>query len=158
MNQNGKDIPPMPDSSDDLLENSEGLKSASPGNEKGEIQVDAEVAGDVFALPFEFWHIANPKIPPLSEEYKRAVSAPLSRILNKYGLAKFTRDEFLVAFYLWNAVYARLKIIKESKPKKEIKPDVGDNSRKEGQGKDDSGKTFIVGAGGPVPESQDLHS
>lgn len=137
-----KGLPDMPDSPDELQEDlngqPEGLGSGLT------IEVTEELAGDLINIPFEVWGTFNPVVLPLSSDEQRRLAGPFARILEKYGMGKLARDEVVFGFYLTASLYGRYKAVRASKPKKEVKPDVRDDSRKAGPGQDDVGKTVIV--------------
>ena len=107
-------------------------ESSLPGSED-EFLVDeniVEVCADVIAIPFAIWHEINKNVHPLSEKEKENISKPLAKIVAKYDLGKYMKEEFVLFFYLGSAIYGRTKVPKA------IKDDKDDN-RKEGQGKDE---------------------
>jgi hypothetical protein len=108
-------------------------KGSGPGtseDENGNIQ---EICRDLIAVPFEVWAILRPGVEPLSDPEKTAISKPLARIVIKYDVARYLKDEFLLLAFLGYSVVKRLKV-----PKSADK--ITDNSGKEGQGKDDPSK------------------
>ena len=144
-----KGLPDMPDSPDELQEElSEKSGELSSGLTT---EVSEELAGDLINIPFEIWGSFNPAVLPLSPAEQAHLAGPFSRILEKYGMGKLAKDEIVFGFYLTAFAYGRYKAVRAAKPKKEIKPDVRDDSRKAGPGQDDVGKTVAVGT--PSPES-----
>lgn len=148
INQTGKDgIPGMPDSPDELLENSGNLRSDSPGS--GSTEITEELAGDLLNLPFQVWGSINPVVLPLSPLRMKLMAAPFSRILEKYGLGKIAKDEIILGFFLSVEVYARVKAVHDSK--KDLKF-VRNNSGKAGAGENDVSKNSdqVAGAGSDI--------
>lgn len=115
----------MPENSDDLIEES---NQSSPGNGEG---ITEELAGDLIGFPFEVWHILNEAALPLSDKEKRIVSGPVTRIIEKYELQKFAKDEILLTVYLAGMVYGRVRAIKE------IKKNASNDSGETRKGKND---------------------
>jgi hypothetical protein len=114
-------------------------------------EVTEELAGDLINIPFELWSSFNPVVLPLSPVERNLLAGPFSRILEKYGMGKLAKDEIVFGFYLTAFAYGRYKAVRAAKPKKEIKTDAGNDSRKAGPGQDDAGKTAPVGTS--IPES-----
>ena len=127
MERTNDGIPGMPDSPDELLEDSSKPSIVSPGS--GSTEVTRELAGDLLNLPFQAWSLFNPVVLPLSPHEQELLAGPFSRILEKYGMGKIAKDEIVFGFYLTAFVYGRVKAIKDSKG-------VRDDSRKAGKGKD----------------------
>lgn len=152
-----KGLPDMPDSPDELQEE---LSKKSEENPSSGLttEVTEELAGDLINIPFEVWSSFNPVVLPLSLVERRLLAGPFSRILEKYGMGKIAKDEIVFAFYLTAFGYGRYKAVRAAKPKKEIKADVRDDSRKAGPGQDDIGKTDLAGTSKPVPGPESLHS
>ena len=86
-----------------------------------------EICKDVVSGFFEIWAILKPGVPPLSETEKKLIKKPLARIVIKYDVARFMKDEFLLIGLLGFSVLKRLK----------VKKDVNNDRREEGQRKDD---------------------
>jgi hypothetical protein len=130
----------MPDSPDELQE---GLLEKSEESQSSGLttEVSEELAGDLINIPFEIWGSFNPVVLPLSPAEQAHLAGPFSRILEKYGMGKLAKDEIVFGFYLTAFAYGRYKAIRAAKPKKEIKPNVRDDSRQAGPGQDDPGKT-----------------
>jgi len=107
-------------------------ESSLPGSED-EFLVDeniVEISGDFIAIFFQIWHERNKNVPPLSDKEKANISVPLAKIVAKYDLKKYMKEEFVLCFYLGGAIYKRAKIEKVEKDDK-------DDHRKEGQGQDE---------------------
>jgi len=139
-----KGLPDMPDSPEELQEGLSGSQGELNG--LGTTEITDDFAGEFIAIPFELWSSVNSVVPPLSPAEKERLAGPFSRILEKYGMGKFAKDEVLLGFWLWCSIYGRIKAVKAAKPKKEKKPDVRDDSRKAGPGQDDAGKVAAIGA------------
>jgi hypothetical protein len=112
----------------------EGIRADSttqiggPGNGIEQDKLDLEeICGDIMALPFEVWAILKSGVKPLSDIEKKLIAKPLSRIIVKYDVTKFMKDEVLLCAFLGFSVLKRVKVTKN----------VIDDSRKEGQGKND---------------------
>jgi hypothetical protein len=114
-------------------------------------EVTEELAGDLISIPFEIWNGLNPVALPLSSRERDILAGPFSRILEKYGMGKISKDEVVFGFFLFAFGYGRYKAVRAAKPKKEIKIDARDDSWKAGPGQDDAGKTAPVGTS--IPES-----
>jgi len=107
-------------------------ESSLPGSED-EILVDeniVEVCADIIAIPFAIWHEINEKVKPLSEKEKENISKPLAKVVAKYDLGRYMKEEFVLCFYLGSAIYGRTKVPKALKDDK-------DHNREEGQGQDE---------------------
>jgi len=124
----------------------------------GTTEITDDFAGEFIAIPFELWSSVNSVVPPLSPAEKERLAGPFSRILEKYGMGKFAKDEVLLGFWLWCSIYGRIKAVRVAKPKKEKKPDVRDDSRKAGPGQDDAGKIVDIPSSAPISGAQGLHS
>ena len=99
-----------------------------PGNGADQDKLDLEeICSDIVALPFEVWSILKPGVNPLSDAEKKLIGKPLSRIVVKYDVARFMKDEILLCAFLGFSVLKRVKVAKN----------VADDRGKEGQGKDD---------------------
>jgi len=83
------------------------------------------------------WNKANPNVPPLSEFEKKNISKPLARIVVKYDVAKYAKDEFVLFTFLGFAIYKRVKI-------KKVKKNDVNNNREKRTGKDDLNKKFAT--------------
>lgn len=104
-------------------------ESSPPGSEEGipEDQNIVEVCADVIAIPFAIWHEFNKNVQPLSEKEKQNISKPLAKVVAKYDLGKYMKEEFVLVFYLGSAIYGRAKVKKDDK----------DDNWKKGSGKDE---------------------
>jgi len=112
----------------------EDLKAiGSPGVESGTTTKEIidteleEICRDIIAIPFEVWAILKPEVTPLSEVEKKLIGKPLSRVLIKYDIGRFMKDEVLLLGFFGFSVLKRLR----------VKKNVADDSGKEGQGKND---------------------
>jgi len=147
-----KGLPDMPDSPDELQEDLSGSGGELRG--PGTTEINSEIAGEIINIPFEIWGSFNPVVLPLSSHEQALIGGPFSRLLEKWGMGKLSRDEIVFGFWLLMFGYGRYKAVRAAKPKKEKKPDVRDDSRKAGPGQDDAGKVVVTGAadlgtGGP---------
>ena len=97
------------------------------------IQVSPEVAGDILNLPFAVGHIFNPAIEELNDKEVALMSEPFSRLLTKWGLAKISRDEIIVGFWLSVAALKRFRAVVRAKNEKKR---VESGSREEGHRQD----------------------
>jgi len=96
-----------------------------------------EFSGDFVGMFFEIWNVAEPQIPPLDSRAKHRLGKPLSRILVKYKLAKYAKDEIVFCVFLGMEILPRLKISAKLKlQKKGKKKDDKDDHREKGKGKD----------------------
>lgn len=90
--------------------------------EEGEGDFEAidieEFCKDIANIPFEIWHIVNPEVEPLSAKEKKLIGKPLSRVVVKYDLQKYAKDELVLFAFLSFSVLGRLKKSKRS-PEKE---------------------------------------
>lgn len=102
-------------------------KDFSPlnGNETDLSSIE-EICRDLVSIPFEVWSLIRPGVPPLTEGEKKLIGKPLARVFVKYDVAKFLKDEFLLIAALGFSVMKRIR----------VKPDVKDDSREAGEGKD----------------------
>ena len=115
-------------------------KSFPPGSEE-EIPEDqniVEVCADVIAIPFAIWHEFNKNVQPLSEKEKQNISKPLAKVVAKYDLGKYMKEEFVLVFYLGSAIYGRTKVKKDDK----------DDYRKERSGQDEPNSPTDPGSRG----------
>ena len=102
-------LPPFP------LKNQKDLSSGFPGgdSEGGEEDFSdldiEEVCKDIVSVPFEVWSILKPSVKPLTETEKKLIGKPLSRVMVKYDVAKYARDEFLLLIFLGFSVSKRIK-------------------------------------------------
>jgi len=123
MIQKENDLPNFPENEDEV------------GEEKGKdfsFSTDLEeLCGDIVSVPFEVWSILNPKVSPLTEIEKKAVSKPISRLVIKYNLAEYAKDEIYLAIILSGITFKRLH---QAKPEK--KKNANNNNRETGNGKD----------------------
>lgn len=95
-------------------------------------KVSEELAGELLNLPFA---VADMLIGtgPLTEQEIKRMAGPFSRVLEKLGLEKLSRDEVVFGFWLSVSVLSRVKIYQEKKRvENEIKNRV--DGRKEGDG------------------------
>ena len=84
-------------------------KSSLPGSED-DLLLDeniVEVCADVIAIPFAIWHEINKNVQPLSEKEKENISKPLAKVVTKYDLGRYMKEEFVLVFYLGSAIYGR---------------------------------------------------
>jgi hypothetical protein len=151
-----KGLPDMPDSPDELKEDLSGSERELSG--PGTTEINSEIAGEIVNIPFEIWNSFNPVVLPLSPHEQTLIGEPFSRLLEKWGMGKLSRDEIVFGFWLLMFSYGRYKAVRAAKPKKEKKPDVRDDSWKAGPGQDDAGKTVIGGSPGPGASGSDIHS
>ena len=114
------DLPPFPPEvkskkslfSPSISEDAEG----EPDFESIDIE---EFCKDIANIPFEIWHILKPDIKPLSAQEKKLIGKPLSRVVAKYELQKYAKDEFVLIAFLSFSVLSRLKK-KEDSSEREI--------------------------------------
>ena len=139
-----KGLPDMPDSPEELQEGLSGSEEELRG--PGTTEISVEIAGELISIPFEIWGSFNPVVLPLSPHEQALIGGPFSRLLEKWGMGKLSRDEIVFGFWLLMFGYGRYKAVRAAKPKKEKKPDVRDDSRKAGPGQDDAGKVAAIGA------------
>ena len=111
-----QDVPPMP-AGEEIpgTEAAGGSSSPSIGTQASPEAVSEELAGDLIALPFDAWHLFNEAAEPLSEVEKARLAGPFARIMEKYGMGKFAKDEVLFGFYLTAVVYGRVKACRDAK-------------------------------------------
>jgi hypothetical protein len=101
------------------------------GNGADQDKIDLEeICSDIVSLPFEVWAVLKPDVKPLSDAEKKLIGKPLSRIVVKYDVTRFMKDEILLCAFLGFSVLKRVKVGKN----------VVDDSGKERQGKDDPGQ------------------
>lgn len=105
--------------------------------EKSEIVVDPEVAGDLIRIPFELVNVFIPAWEPLTDSEVERIKSPFARCLQKWGLGKISRDEVVLGFYLAIAISSRIRKISSLKVKKNEKYSFF-GCRKEGDGKNDT--------------------
>lgn len=129
MNKINDDLPEFPENNEDEEEKPEG---SSFSNENLE-----ELCGDIAAVPFEIWSILNPKVEKLTDTEKKAISRPLARLVEKYNLGTYAKDEFYLAIILTGVTFKR---VNQAKPEKK-KENANINNRKEGNGKNDLSET-----------------
>jgi len=108
-------------------ESASSTESSLPGSEDELDENIVEVCADVVAIPFAIWHEFNKNVQPLSEKEKQDISKPLAKVVAKYDLGKYMKEEFVLVFYLGSAIYGRAKVKKDDK----------DDNRKKGSGKDE---------------------
>lgn len=128
MNKINDDLPEFPENNEDEEEKPEG---SSFSNENLE-----ELCGDIAAVPFEIWSILNPKVEKLTDTEKKAISRPLARLVEKYNLGTYAKDEFYLAIILTGVTFKR---VNQAKPEKK-KENVNINNRETGDGKDNLSK------------------
>jgi len=73
-----------------------------------------EILIETIAIPFEIWHMRNPRVSPLSEEEKAVIKKPLTRVIKKYGLDEYASDEIILAVVLGGAVFKRVNESKKN--------------------------------------------
>lgn len=134
----------MPDSPEDLIGE---LNGPGTGSEEA---LSQELAGDLLNLPFQVWGVFSPAVVPLNPVELEHLSKPFSRLLEKWGAKGIATDEIMFGFYFTCSLYARIRAIKDSKPKKNVANDSG----KKGEGKDNPSEKPDSGAA-PGP---DIHS
>lgn len=105
-----KEFPEFPEEE----EKGSSTKSSPLGSDSEEEEVEAdeflqEVCEDIVGAGFEVWGLANPNIEELKKAEKVRISKPLSRMVVKYNVAKYMKDEFLFCTFLGYAVMKRLK-------------------------------------------------
>lgn len=105
---------PPPGKNEDI---SSGLQMEE-SEETGESDFEAidieEFCKDVVNIPFEIWHILNKNVQPLNAVEKKLISRPLSRLVKKYNLGDYAKDEIVLIAFLGTSIYSRLQ-----KPKPE---------------------------------------
>ena len=74
---------------------------------------------DAVNVPFEIWHILKPQIETLSANEKKMIGKPLSRLIVKYQLQKYAKDEILLLAFISFSVVSRLRQTEDS-PEKEV--------------------------------------
>lgn len=126
MNKVNDDLPEFPESNEDEEEKQDGSFSSIENLE--------ELCGDIAAVPFEIWSILNPKVEKLTDTEKKAISRPLARLVEKYNLGTYAKDEFYLAIILTGVTFKR---INQAKPEKKKKDNANINNRETGNGKDD---------------------
>ena len=128
MNKINDDLPEFPESNEDEEEKQDGSFSSSENLE--------ELCGDIAAVPFEIWSILNPKVEKLTDTEKKAISRPLARLVEKYNLGTYAKDEFYLAIILTGVTFKR---VNQAKPEKK-KENANINNRETGDGKDNLSK------------------
>jgi len=91
----------------------------------------AEFCSDIASVPFEIWHILKPEVSELSDLEKKAIGKPLARIVLKYNLQDYAKDEIYLTMIFSGVLFKRIK---------QAKKNVNNNNRKKGDGKDDAGE------------------
>lgn len=92
------------------------LIESSPLGSEDELDENiVEVCADVIAIPFAIWHEFNKNVQPLSAKEKENISKPLAKVVAKYDLGKYMKEEFVLVFYLGSAIYGRTKVKKDDK-------------------------------------------
>ena len=68
-----------------------------------------ELSRDIAGVPFEIWAVLKPGVSPLTEKEKKLIGKPLARVLSKYDVAKYAKDEFLLMAVVAFSIMSRLK-------------------------------------------------
>lgn len=91
--------------------------SVSPGGEPEQeplTEVDVEeVCGDIIAVPFEIWGMVKKGVEPLSPKEQKLLGKPLSRLVVKYNVEQYMKDEFLFILLLGMVITKRVKAVKK---------------------------------------------
>lgn len=115
-------LPPFPNKD---AKKGEYLTSSSPNGGKLEDEPDfsdvdlEEVCKDICSIPFEVWSILKPGVKPLTDTEKKLISKPMARVMLKYDVQKYAKDEFLLLGFLGFAVMKRVKDSKKVEDEKD---------------------------------------
>ncbi len=77
-----------------------------------EIEI-GEVCEDIIALPFELWGVVKKGVAPLSEKERKNLGKPFARLVLKYKVQAYVKDEFYFLFILGIAISKRLEFKKK---------------------------------------------
>lgn len=122
-----EELPPFPIPEEEEKSPIPSPEDSIPGisNEDHEEYI-TEVCRDLICIPFEIWHVLNPKVNPLSELEKKHISKPLAKVAIKYEVDRLMKEEIMLFTFLGFAILQRAR----------IKKDDTDDSREKGKGKD----------------------
>lgn len=79
-----------------------------------------ELSRDIAGVPFEIWAVLKPGVKPLTEKEKKLIGKPLARVLSKYDVAKYAKDEFLLMAVVGFSIMSRLKDSQKKEDDKRI--------------------------------------
>jgi len=68
-----------------------------------------DILVEIVSAPFEIIHLRCPSVSPLSEEEKEVLKKPLARIVNKYQVGKYIKDEIWLAIIFGGIAVKRIK-------------------------------------------------
>ena len=68
-----------------------------------------DILVEIVSAPFEIIHLRCPAISPLSEEEKEVLKRPLAKIVNKYQVGKYIKDEIWLGIILGGIAIQRVK-------------------------------------------------
>lgn len=132
--------PPPPPEREKTKESGPGIseEEKEPAPEDQEIkkvELDlVDICSDILNEGFGMWHDYNPNVPPLDPEKRKLMDARMARLVRKWGLAKYFKDEIIFFGLLSWEITKRARI---KPPPKNVK----DHPGKTRQGKDTPGQT-----------------
>lgn len=101
------------------------------GEAEPEVLTESEIGAvceDIIALPFELWGVVKKGVAPLSEKERKNLGKPFARLVLKYKVQEYVKDEFYFLFILGIVISKRLEFKKKN---------VDNDSGKKGEGKDE---------------------
>jgi len=120
------DLPEFPEEKESPSEKPE---DSIPGiSDEDHEEYITEVCKDLICIPFEIWHVLNPKVNPLSDLEKKHISKPLAKVAMKYHVDRLMKEEIMLFTFLGFAILQRARIKKD---------DINDSGKK-GKRKDDT--------------------
>ena len=98
--------------------------SLTEENEKEEIQSPdlEEICGNLWFILYQLGGILKKGFEPLTENVKKLLSPPSARIVVKYNVGSYMKDEFLLLGILGIDISKRL-MVKKKEDKKDVKKD-----------------------------------
>jgi len=123
------ELPPFPGSKEEFSRSSSEIeKELSEETELTDADILDPVKNILKGL-IDLWIIYKPSVSPLSDKEANLLGKPLSRILHKYGVLRYAKDEILFTILTVSVIAPRIKQSQKGQ-------NVTDNSRKEGERKD----------------------
>ena len=125
-----ENLPPYPETPEEeekkKTETESGPGIAEPEEDLKDARIAhdlVDICGDILDTGFGLWHDYNPNVPPLADGKRKRMEGRMARIVRRYDLDRYFKDEIVFFGLLTYEVAKRVRIKKP--PKKNAKDHPG---------------------------------